>query len=69
MAFDISFSEKIKKNTKEQKIKTPRRCSSIEIINEKTLYRRCFGEVRLLEEIGLELKENHSYHFITGGDI
>lgn len=30
MAFDISFSEKIKKNTKEQKIKTHRRCSQIQ---------------------------------------
>lgn len=69
MAFEFSFEKKIKKNTKEQKIKTHRRCSAIETINEKTLYRRCFSEVRLLEEIGFELKENHSYHFITGGDI
>lgn len=70
MAFDISFKEKKKPKEKNKDHKTThRRCSAIETISEKILYRRCFSEIRLLEEIGLTLKENHSYHFITGGDI
>lgn len=39
-------------------------------IPENTRYRRAFGEVRLLECSGIEeLKDGHSYHFITGGDV
>jgi hypothetical protein len=39
-------------------------------IPEKTIYRRCYGEINLLEKTGIKEFENgHSYHFITGGDV
>lgn len=71
MAIEISFKSKNKKEKviEEKKPINHRRVRAIETICEKTVYRRCFSEVRLLEEIGFELKENHSYHFITAGDI
>lgn len=39
-------------------------------IPEHTLYRRAYGEVKLLELAGMTpLKDGYSYHFITGGDV
>lgn len=39
-------------------------------IPENTLHRRAYGEVKLLELAGMTpLKNGHSYHFITGGDV
>lgn len=47
-----------------------RRKTELLEIPEHTLHRRAYGEVKLLELAGLgPLKDGHSYHFITGGDV
>lgn len=66
-------TKKQKENTEEaitaSKGGRGRKSAMIEI-PEKTLYRRAYGEVKMLELAGMEeLKDGHSYHFITGGDI
>ena len=33
------------------------------------VYRRAFSETQLLDILGVEFKENHSYHCITAGDV
>lgn len=38
--------------------------------SDKHIYRRAFSEVRLLESMnGEDFKQNHSYNYITGGDV
>lgn len=45
-----------------------RRKTEMVEIPEQTMYRRAYGEVKLLELAGMtDLKQGHSYHFITGG--
>ena len=38
-------------------------------LSTKHLYRRAFSETQLLDAVGMELKEGHSYHCLTGGDV
>ena len=39
-------------------------------LSERYVYRRAFSESKLLEAMSIEpLKENHSYNFITAGDV
>jgi hypothetical protein len=37
--------------------------------SDRHVYRRAYGVTKLLECAGMELKDGHSYHFITGGDV
>lgn len=68
MDLNCSFNnETQKKNTKE-KHKRGRR---VECFHRETrnIYRRAFSETQLLDVLGLEFKEGHSYHCITAGDV
>lgn len=38
-------------------------------ISDKYLYRRAFSETQLLDEFPREMKEGHSLHCMTGGDV
>ena len=65
----ISTKEKVEKPNIHNAGSARRKTEMLDI-PENTRYRRAYGEVKLLELAGLEeLKENHSYHFITGGDV
>ena len=48
---------------------THRRQTACIELTDRYVYRRAFSESRLLDAVGVELKEGHSYHFITGGDV
>lgn len=65
----ISTKEK-KENPNPHNAGNARRKTELLEIPETTLYRRAYGEVKLLELAGMtELKKGHSYHFMTGGDV
>lgn len=53
------------------KQKNKKKHSSVSHIErtDKHVYRRAFSEMNLLNKMGLEMKDGHSYHFITGGDV
>ena len=55
----------------EEKLKTPDKRRRSEVIERETknIYRRAFSETQLLDLIPEDMKEGHSYHFITGGDV
>lgn len=72
--FKVSFenSKDDERIVNEKKIKekvTHRRRTACFETSDNYVYRRAFSESRLLDAIGLELKEGHSYHCITGGDV
>lgn len=62
-----SFDKKPKK--KSAKAVTKRRTTECLELSLKYEYRRAFSEVNLLNSVGLEFKENHSYNFLTAGDV
>lgn len=65
--FDFDFTEEKKL---EQQEKTTRRRTTECIEREiKTIYRRAYSETQLLDVTPREFKDNHSYNFITGGDV
>ena len=49
--------------------KTKRRQAACIELSERYLYRRAFSEVSLLDIIPKELKDGHSVHVITAGDV
>lgn len=65
------INESEAEETKPEKVKHKRgrRVECIEREN-RNMYRRAFSETQLLDIFGLEnLKENHSYHCISAGDV
>ena len=60
-------------NDDEPKAKTKKqhgRVTACIELSEKFLYRRAYGEDQLFEQLGLSpLKDGHSYHCITGGNV
>ena len=59
------------KKLPEEKTKAPkRRQTALLERTDRHIYRRAFSELKLLDCLNDEkLKEGHSYHFITGGDV
>jgi len=68
MDFDLKIFQSGKKEPTPEK-KTHRRNTECIERETKNIYRRAFSETQLLDVIGLELKEGHSYHCITSGDV
>ena len=64
---NCSFDKKDKK--KPDSVITKRRTTECLELSLKYEYRRAFSEVNLLNSAGLEFKENHSYNFLTAGDV
>jgi hypothetical protein len=60
-------------STEEQKAQdttSRRRTTEVYELSDKYLYRRAFGEDKLLEAMGVdEFRQGHSYHIITGGNV
>jgi len=48
---------------------THRRSTECLIRETSTIYRRAFSETQLLDVLGPQFKEGHSYHCITAGDV
>ena len=68
--FKCSFDEKEKKPKPASKnVGTKRRTTECLELSLKYEYRRAFSEVNLINSAGLEFKENHSYNFLTAGDV
>lgn len=65
---NCSFDKKNKKKPKDTVI-TKRRTTECLELSLKYEYRRAFSEVNLINSAGLEFKENHSYNFLTAGDV
>ena len=55
----------------EKKNATSQKRRKTECLEQKTaqIYRRAFSETQLLDVVPKVLKENHSYNFITAGDV
>lgn len=67
---DGSRKNENKDAPKDEGVRMPRRKTELLEIPDNILYRRAYGEMKLLELTDmLPLKENHSYHFITGGNV
>jgi hypothetical protein len=49
--------------------KTRRRTVALKQRLENTMYRRAFSESRLMDAVGMELKEGDQIHCITAGDV
>lgn len=68
--FKCSFAEKEKKPKSTSKdVVTKRRTTECLELSLKYEYRRAFSEVNLINSAGLEFKKNHSYNFLTAGDV
>lgn len=65
---NCTFDKKEKKQVKDTVV-TKRRTTECLELSLKYEYRRSFSEVNLINSVGLEFKENHSYNFITAGDV
>lgn len=74
-SFNIDFNfDSIKKSKKDDPTvkdkKTHRRITKCIELSTKYEYKRAYSEVKLLEALKYQpLKKEHSYNFITGGDI
>lgn len=64
-----SFDKKEKKKSTRDSAPTKRRTTECLELSLKYEYRRAFSEVNLINSAGLEFKENHSYNFLTAGDV
>lgn len=64
-----SFDKKEKKKSTRDSVTTKRRTTECLELSLKYEYRRAFSEVNLINSSGLEFKENHSYNFLTAGDV
>lgn len=62
------FAEPKEKKDAAKKTKRQKDVVCLEL-SEKYLYRRAFSETQLLEVLPHDLKEGHSYHCISGGDV
>lgn len=68
--FELSNDTERSQSAKKIKEKaTHRRQTACIDLSDHYVYRRAFSESRLLDALGVELKEGHSYHCITGGDV
>ena len=56
-------------NQHRKNVGTKRRTTECLELSLKYEYRRAFSEVNLINSAGLEFKENHSYNFLTAGDV
>jgi len=63
---NCSFDKKEKTKPNEKMHRRVAECLELSLKYE---YRRAFSEVNLLNSVGLKFKENHSYNFITSGDV
>lgn len=55
---------------KEKAMSSHRRTTECIELSDKFLYRRAYGEEQLLQQLGMTpLKDGHSYHCITGGNV
>lgn len=66
----IEEPEQPKNEKKSNAPGSKRRSTEVYELSDRYLYRRAFSESSLLDQLGIEpLKEGHSYHCITGGDV
>jgi hypothetical protein len=71
MDFNFGLDDKSKESEPINDIKkTRRRTTECIELSTKYEYKRAFSEVKLLESLKYQpLKKDHSYNFITGGDV
>jgi len=78
--YDFSFLDDVGEGGKDSTIavesdnaaagkKGKRRTAACVELSERYLYRRAFSEVSLLDILPKDLKEGHSVHVVTGGDV
>lgn len=74
-AVDLSIDDQVQDRPDpddegEGKKSAKRRNSVCLVRSDRHIYRRAYGVTKLLDAAGtMELKDGHSYHFLTGGDV
>lgn len=67
---DLFNSEKQTTEKKDEAIKKIRtKPTEAFVRKQKNIFRRAFSETQLLDAVGVDFKEDESYHCLTGGDV
>lgn len=53
----------------QEKLNSPSRRATCLKRRDVNMYRRAYGETRLLDALGFDFRDGESYHVLTGGDV